>query len=201
MIKPVKKPRSAVVSRKTRETSISVSLNLDGSGTAKITTPFPFLTHMLELVARHGLVDLSITARGDIAVDAHHTVEDLGIVLGQAMAKALGKKEGIVRYGHAKVPMDEASAEVFLDISGRPFLVYDVSVPRKSLQGFDPSLMEDFFQGLVTHAGLTLHMASPYGRNTHHILEAVFKAFARALKEAVQRDPRVKGIPSTKGRL
>ncbi len=197
----MKKVRKSQVYRKTRETDISVSVNLDGSGKGKIATPFPFLNHMLELVARHGLFDFVIRAKGDTDVDAHHTVEDLGIVLGQAISRALGNKTGIVRYGYAKVPMDEASAEVFLDISGRPYLVYGVTVPRKSLQGFDPSLVEDFFQGLVTHAGLTLHMASPYGRNTHHILEAVFKAFARALKEAVGRDPRVKGIPSTKGRL
>lgn len=196
--------RKAQVSRKTRETDISISLNLDGSGKAKIRTPFPFLNHMFELVARHGLMDLAISARGDIEVDAHHTIEDLGIVFGQVIAKALGKKEGIVRYGHASVPMDEAATSVSLDISGRPFLRYDTmhGSLKMKIKDFDTSLVEHFFQGLVTHAGITLHLAdSSLGLDPHHILEAEFKAFARALKEAVKKDPRVRGVPSTKGKL
>ena len=196
--------RKARISRKTRETDISISLNLDGSGKARIKTPFPFLNHMFELVARHGLMDLVVSAQGDIEVDAHHTIEDLGIVFGQAIAKALGKKAGIVRYGHASVPMDEARSEASLDISGRPHLLY-VTVPdwgNKKINDFDTSLVKHFFQGLVTHAGITLHLAdSSSGSDPHHILEAEFKAFARALKEAVQKDPRVKGVPSTKGKL
>jgi len=195
------KIRKAQVKRKTRETDISVSLNLDGTGKAKINTPFPFLNHMLELVARHGLMDLSIIAKGDIEVDAHHTIEDLGIVLGQAIGKALGKKEGIVRYGFARIPMDEACAEVSLDLGGRPFLLYTVRTTQRKIQNFDISLVEDFFRATADHARLSLHIAALYGRNPHHILEAVFKAFARALREAVKRDPRVKGVPSSKGKL
>jgi len=200
----MKKMRKAKISRKTRETEISISLNLDGTGKAKINTPFPFLNHMLELVARHGLMDLTVAAKGDIEVDAHHTIEDLGIVFGQAIARALGKKEGIVRYGHAIVPMDEARTMVSLDISGRPYLEYESARTLRDvkIKDFDTSLVEHFFRGLVNHAGITLHIEDYQpGEDPHHILEAEFKAFARALREAVRRDPRVKGVPSTKGKL
>lgn len=194
--------RKAAVSRKTKETDIKLKLDIDGAGAYSINTSVPFLDHMLSLMSRHGLFDLEIKAMGDVEIDDHHTVEDTGIVLGKAFKQALGDMKGITRYGHASVPMDETLADVSLDISGRPFLVYRVEFPKKSrLRDFDPDLAEDFFQAFVSHAGITLHINVSYGRNTHHIIEAVFKAAGRALRQAVTLDPLVKGVPSTKGRL
>jgi len=200
----MKKMRKAKIIRKTRETEISISLNLDGTGKAKINTPFPFLNHMLELVARHGLMDLTVYAKGDIEVDAHHTIEDMGIVFGQAIARSLGKKAGIVRYGHAILPMDEALTMVSLDISGRPYLDYASArkLRGKKIKDFDTSLVEHFFRGVSNHAGITLHIEDyQRGKDAHHILEAEFKAFARALRDAVRIDPRERGVPSTKGKI
>ncbi len=194
--------RKAKVDRKTKETDIRIELDLEGSGSYKVDTSIPFLDHMLSLMSRHGLMDMKIKAKGDIEIDDHHTVEDTGIVLGKALRQALGDMKGIRRYGQASVPMDECLASVSLDISGRPYLVYKVEFPKKSkLKDFDPDLIEDFLQAFVSHAGVTLHIGVPYGRNTHHIIEAVFKALGRALRQAVEIDPRVKGVPSTKGRL
>jgi imidazoleglycerol-phosphate dehydratase len=194
--------RKSKLERKTKETEIRAELGLDGTGTYKIDTSIPFLDHMLSLMSRHGLFDLRITAKGDIEIDDHHTVEDAGIVLGKAFRKALGDMKGIRRYGQATVPMDECLASVSLDISGRPYLVYRVEFPKRSkLKGFDPDLIEDFFQAFVSHAAVTLHVGVAYGRNTHHIIEAVFKALGRALRQAAEIDPRVKGVPSTKGKL
>ena len=191
--------RRANVARKTKETDISVSVNLDGTGTHTIETTIPFLDHMLSLMSKHGLIDTKIKARGDTEIDYHHTVEDLGIVLGKAIKQALGDMKGISRYGQASVPMDETLATVSLDISGRPYLVYRVEFPKKGkLRNFDPDLIEDFLQAFVSNSGITLHVSIPYGRNTHHIIEAVFKALGRALRQAVTLDPRVKGVPSTK---
>jgi imidazoleglycerol-phosphate dehydratase len=194
--------RRADVERKTKETDIKVSVNLDGEGKYTINTSMPFLDHMLSLMSKHGLFDVRIKARGDIDVDYHHTVEDVGIVLGKAVKQALGDMKGISRYGQSTVPMDEALALVSLDISGRPYLVYKVEFPKKSkLKNFDSDLIEDFLQAFVSNSGITLHVGSPYGRNTHHIIEAIFKALGRALKQAVALDPRMKGIPSTKKML
>jgi len=194
--------RKAAIGRKTKETDISIDINLDGSGKYAINTSIPFLDHMLTLMCRHGLLDLKIRAKGDIEIDYHHTVEDTGITLGKAFRQALGDMKGICRYGMASVPMDEALASVCLDISGRPFLVYKVEFPKKSkLKEFDPDLIEDFLQAFVSAAGITLHVLVPYGRNTHHIIEAVFKALGRALRQASTIDSRVKGVPSTKGTL
>ncbi len=194
--------RKASIKRKTKETDISVELNLDGTGRYSIATSIPFLDHMLSLTARHGLMDMKLKAKGDIEIDYHHTVEDIGIVLGQAIKKALGDMQGIRRYGYASVPMDEALASVSLDISGRPYLIYKVSMPKKAkIKNFDPDLVEDFLQAFASNAGITLHVNAPYGRNTHHIVEAVFKALGRALKEAVSLEGRAKGVPSTKGRI
>jgi imidazoleglycerol-phosphate dehydratase len=194
--------RTAKVERKTRETDIKLSINLDGEGKYTIDTSIPFIDHMLSLMSKHGLFDARIKARGDTAVDYHHTVEDIGIVLGKAVKQALGDMTGISRYGQASVPMDEALATVSLDISGRPYLVYRVTFPRKSkIRNFDPDLIEDFLQAFAASCSVTLHVDSPYGRNTHHIIEAIFKALGRALKQAVSIDPRVKGVPSTKKRL
>ncbi len=194
--------RKAKVDRKTKETDIRIELDLEGSGSYKVDTSIPFLDHMLSLMSRHGLMDMKIKAKGDIEIDDHHTVEDTGIVFGKALKQALGDMKGIRRYGQASVPMDECLASVSLDISGRPYLVYKVEFPKKSkLKDFDPDLIEDFLQAFVSHAGVTLHVGVPYGRNTHHIIEAVFKALGRALRQAVEIDPRVKGVPSTKGRL
>lgn len=191
--------RRANVARKTKETDISVSVNLDGTGTHTIETTIPFLDHMLSLMSKHGLIDTKIKARGDTEIDYHHTVEDLGIVLGKAIKQALGDMKGISRYGQASVPMDETLASVSLDISGRPYLVYRVEFPKKGkLRNFDPDLIEDFLQAFVSNSGITLHVLIPYGRNTHHIIEAIFKALGRALRQAVTLDPRVKGVPSTK---
>jgi imidazoleglycerol-phosphate dehydratase len=194
--------RRADVERKTKETDIKVSVNLDGEGKYTINTSMPFLDHMLSLMSKHGLFDVRIKARGDIEVDYHHTVEDVGIVLGKAVKQALGDMKGISRYGQSAVPMDEALALVSLDISGRPYLVYKVEFPKKSkLKNFDSDLIEDFLQAFVSNSGITLHVGCPYGRNTHHIIEAIFKALGRALKQAVALDPRMKGIPSTKKML
>ena len=194
--------RTAKVERKTKETDIRLSINLDGEGKYIIDTSIPFIDHMLSLMSKHGLFDMKIKARGDIDVDYHHTVEDIGIVLGTAIKQALGNMKGISRYGQASVPMDEALAVVSLDLSGRPYLVYRVGFPKKSkIKNFDPDLIEDFLQAFAGNCSVTLHVESPYGRNTHHIIEAIFKALGRALKQAVSIDPRVKDVPSTKRRL
>ena len=194
--------RSASISRKTRETDITVELALDGAGVSKLVTGLPFLEHMLEQVARHGVFDLSIEARGDLEIDAHHTVEDIGITLGQAFAGALGDKQGIRRYGHAYVPLDEALSRVVVDCSGRPGLSYEVSFPRARIGDFDVDLLGEFFQAFTNHARVTLHIDNLRGRNSHHIAETVFKAFGRALRMAVENDPRMSGaLPSTKGTL
>jgi imidazoleglycerol-phosphate dehydratase len=194
--------RKAEISRQTRETQIRVSVNLDGRGTSRLETGLPFFEHMLEQVARHGLIDLEIIATGDLEIDAHHTVEDVGITLGQAMAQAIGDKAGIRRYGHAFVPLDEALSRVVVDFSGRPGLEYHVEFPRARIGEFDVDLLFEFFQGFVNHAQTTVHIDNLRGRNAHHIAETVFKAFGRALRAAAEPDPRLDGdIPSTKGSL
>lgn len=193
--------RSATIERITKETKIKLSLTLDGSGTSKICTSVPFLDHMLNLFARHGLFDLEVEACGDIDIDFHHTVEDIGIVLGEAVKKALGDKKGIRRYGQASVPMDETLASVAVDISGRPYLVYHVNLPKVKIGEFDVELAREFFQAFVNHCGLNLHINVMYGENVHHIIEACFKAFARAMDMATRLDPRVEGVMSTKGML
>lgn len=194
--------RSASVSRDTLETRIEVSVDLDGSGQADFETGIPFLEHMLEQVARHGLVDLSVRAQGDLHVDAHHTVEDIGITLGQALTRALGDKRGIRRYGHAYVPLDEALSRVVIDLSGRPGLVFEVSFARARVGDFDVDLAHEFFQGFVNHAAATVHIDNLRGTNAHHQIETIFKAFGRALRAAVEPDPRAAGVtPSTKGTL
>ncbi|MFQ6021663.1 MAG: imidazoleglycerol-phosphate dehydratase HisB [Acidiferrobacterales bacterium] len=194
--------RIAHVSRTTKETQISVALNLDGVGTSKLDAGLPFLEHMLDQVARHGLIDLTIKAKGDLTVDAHHTVEDVGITFGQAVTKALGDKKGIRRYGHAYIPLDEALSRVVIDFSGRPGLEYRVDFPRARISDFDVDLIHEFFHGFCNHALVTLHIDSLQGKNSHHIAETVFKAFGRALRMGVERDSRTKEIvPSTKGSL
>lgn len=194
--------RRADVKRKTKETDISVEIEIDGSGNYEIDTSIPFLDHMLSLMAMHGLFDLNVKARGDIEVDDHHTVEDVGIVLGTAIKKAISDMKGFTRYGYASIPMDETLASVSVDISGRPFLVYNVVFPKRSrIKGFDPDLIEDFLHAFVTNAGITLHVNVSYGRNTHHIIEAVFKGLGRALRQALSIDPRMKGLPTTKGKI
>ena len=194
--------RTARVDRNTNETQISVSVNLDGDGKAVFDTSIPFLEHMLDQVARHGMVDLDISAKGDRHIDDHHTVEDIGITLGQAFAKAAGDKAGIRRYGHAYVPLDEALSRVVIDFSGRPGLEYGVTYPRARIGEFDVDLFHEFFQGFVNHANVTLHIDSIRGSNAHHIAETVFKAFGRAVRMALEADPRLAGvIPSTKGSL
>jgi imidazoleglycerol-phosphate dehydratase len=194
--------RSASVSRHTLETQITVTLNLDGKGDCQLQTGVPFLEHMLDQVARHGLIDLDIHAQGDLHIDAHHTVEDIGITLGQAFAQALGDKKGIYRYGHAYVPLDEALSRVVLDCSGRPGLEFHVEFPRARIGDFEVELFHEFFQGFVNHAQITLHISNLHGENSHHIIETVFKAFGRALRMAITPDPRMQGImPSTKGTL
>jgi len=194
--------RTASVNRDTQETRITVTVNLDGTGSAELDTGLPFFEHMLTQVARHGLIDLSIKADGDLEVDAHHTVEDVGIVLGQAIAQAAGDKSGINRYGHAYVPLDEALSRVVVDFSGRPGLVYAVDYVRGRVGDFDLDLLREFFQGFVNHAQLTLHADNLRGDNAHHQAETLFKAFGRALRMALSRDERMAGqIPSTKGSL
>ncbi len=193
--------REAQVSRNTLETQISVKINLDGSGKAKLATGVPFLDHMLDQVARHGLFDLEIAAEGDLHIDAHHTVEDIGITLGQAFAKAVGDKKGVRRYGHAYVPLDEALSRVVADLSGRPGLDMRIEFARARIGDFDVDLLREFFQGFVNHALVTLHIDNLKGDNAHHQAETAFKAFGRALRMAVELDPRVGGVPSTKGSL
>jgi imidazoleglycerol-phosphate dehydratase len=193
--------RKAKVERKTKETDISISLNLDGKGRYDIHTSIPFLDHMLALLSFHSKIDLEIEASGDIEIDYHHLMEDLGIVFGEAIRKALGEKTGIRRYGNATVPMDESLAQVIIDLSGRPYLVYKVKQPKVSVRGLEFSLFEDFFRSVINHAMMNLHIIVPYGRDLHHIFEAIFKAFGRSLREAVSLDPAMKGLPSTKGKL
>uniref|UniRef100_A0A831TYS0 Imidazoleglycerol-phosphate dehydratase n=1 Tax=Geobacter metallireducens TaxID=28232 RepID=A0A831TYS0_GEOME len=194
-------PRKATIERVTKETQIKLSLEIDGTGEAKICTSVPFLDHMLDLFARHGLFNLQVDARGDIDIDFHHTVEDIGIVLGQALKEALGDKKGIRRYGQASVPMDETLAGVAVDISGRPYLVYHVSLPKVKIGEFDVELVREFFQAVVNNLGANIHLNVMYGDNVHHIIEACFKAFARAMDQATQVDPRIEGVMSTKGKL
>ena len=193
--------RSAQIERNTNETKIRLSLNLDGTGKSICRTGIGFLDHMLTLFAVHGHFDLTVRATGDLDVDCHHTVEDVALTLGEALRKALGDKVGIHRYGSMLLPMDEALAEVILDISGRSYLVWHADIPRVSLGLFDTEMGEDFFRALSVQSGMTLHINVPYGRNTHHMLEAIFKGFGRALSEAVAIDPRVHGIMSSKGAL
>lgn len=193
--------RTGTVKRDTTETKIDLTLVIDGSGESDVSTGIPFFDHMLTLFARHGLFDLIVKARGDIGVDAHHTVEDVGICLGQAFREALGEKKGIVRYGSSLLPMDESLVAVALDISGRPYLVYNVDVPAEVIGTFDTTLVEEFLQALCNNIGLTLHVRKFDGRNAHHIVEAVFKGLGRALDMATAIDARVKDVPSTKGSL
>ena len=193
--------RTATIDRTTQETKISLTLNLDGRGDHQIESGVPFFDHMLAQIARHGFFDLQISARGDLEVDAHHTVEDLGICLGEAFKKTLGDKVGVRRYGRGTMPMHEALAAVVLDFSGRPFLVYNVPLPKAQVGSFDLELVEEFFTAFCNHAGANVHVNLAYGDNLHHIVEAVFKAFARALDEATQFDPRVEGVLSSKGTL
>ncbi|MBE0615582.1 MAG: imidazoleglycerol-phosphate dehydratase HisB [Burkholderiales bacterium] len=194
--------RTASVTRKTSETQISVSLNLDGVGSSKLDTGLPFLDHMLDQVARHGMIDLEIAAKGDLHIDGHHTVEDVGIALGQAVAAAVGDKRGLRRYGHAYVPLDEALSRVVIDFSGRPGLEYQLKFSRAWIGEFDVDLVHEFFQGFVNHAQVSLHIDNLRGDNAHHQCETVFKAFGRALRMAAEPDPRAAGtIPSTKGSL
>lgn len=196
-------PRKAKVERKTKETDITVTLGLDGKGDYRIDTSIPFLDHMLSLMSRHGHLDLKVRAEGDIEVDYHHLMEDTGIVIGEALRKALGKKERLRRYGDSLTPMDESLAQVAVDLSGRPFLVYKVKTSRRGgqIKDIDVSLFEDFFRALSNHAGMNLHIMLIHGRDLHHIFEAVFKGFGRALQSAVSLHPRGRGVPSTKGKL
>lgn len=194
--------RRATVTRDTLETQITATVNLDGSGMSNLDTGIPFLEHMLDQIARHGMIDLDISAKGDLHIDDHHTVEDIGITLGQAVAQAVGDKKGIVRYGHAYVPLDEALSRVVIDFSGRPGLVYEVEYTRAAVGGFDVDLFLEFFQGFVNHALVTLHIDNLRGDNTHHQAETVFKAFGRAVRMALSPDARMAGVtPSTKGVL
>jgi imidazoleglycerol-phosphate dehydratase len=194
--------RTASVTRNTLETQITAEVNLDGTGLAEFDTGIPFLEHMLDQIARHGLIDLSIKAKGDLHIDDHHTVEDIGITLGMAFAKAVGNKQGMTRYGHAYVPLDEALSRVVIDFSGRAGLIYEIPFTRASVGGFDVDLFAEFFHGFVNHAQVTLHIDNLRGVNTHHQIETVFKAFGRALRMALSPDPRMAGLtPSTKGVL
>ena len=194
--------RTASVERNTNETQISIQLNLDGTGQSSLKTGLPFFEHMIDQIARHGMLDLNIDAKGDLEIDAHHTVEDVGIALGQAFSQAIGDKKGVVRYGHAYVPLDEALSRVVIDFSGRPGLEFRVQFPRARVGDFDVDLTHEFFQGFVNHANVTLHIDSLSGVNSHHIAETIFKAFGRALRMAAAPDERMQGIiPSTKGSL
>jgi len=195
------KKRIAEIKRKTKETDISLRLTLDGDGKSNISTGIPFFNHMLELFSRHGLFNLTLKAKGDIEVDFHHTVEDVGICLGQAITKALGDKRGIRRYGEATIPMDEALASVSVDLSGRSFLAYNAKIRRIKIGDFNAGLVKEFFRAFVDQANITLHINLLSGEDIHHCIEAIFKAFARAMRQAAELDPRVKGIPSTKGKL
>ncbi|WP_415033232.1 imidazoleglycerol-phosphate dehydratase HisB [Azonexus sp.] len=194
--------RQAEIARNTLETQITAKVNLDGSGQGKLATGVPFLDHMLDQIVRHGLIDIDIAAHGDLHIDAHHTVEDAGITIGQALAKAWGDKKGLTRYGHSYVPLDEALTRVVIDLSGRPGLSFNVEFTRATIGGFDVDLIAEFFQGLVNHAGMTLHIDNLRGKNAHHQAETIFKAFGRALRMAVTPDERMAGsLPSTKGAL
>ena len=194
--------RQAEIARNTLETQITAKVNLDGSGQGKLATGVPFLDHMLDQIVRHGLIDIDIEAQGDLHIDAHHTVEDAGITLDQALARAWGDKKGLTRYGHSYVPLDEALTRVVIDLSGRPGLSFNVEFTRATIGGFDVDLIAEFFQGLVNHAGMTLHIDNLRGKNAHHQAETIFKAFGRALRMAVTPDPRMAGaLPSTKGAL
>ncbi len=195
------KKRTARIIRTTRETDIAIHLNLDGDGTYKNRTGIAFLDHMLDLLAKHALLDLTVKARGDLAVDYHHTVEDVGLALGEALNQALGDRAGINRYGWSLVPMDEALCRVALDLGGRPYLVYSLATKKRKIRDFDVDLMEEFFRGFVTQGRMNLHIAHLYGQEPHHALESVFKGVAKALLAAAARNPRVKGVPSSKGRL
>jgi len=195
-------PRIAQVERNTLETKIKIGINLDGNGASSFDTGLPFLDHMLDQIARHGLIDIDVVAQGDLEIDAHHSVEDIGITLGQAFAQALGDKKGIYRYGHAYVPLDESLSRVVVDFSGRPSLFYQVEFHRAMIGSFDVDLLKEFFQGFVNHAGVTLHIDNLKSGNAHHIAETVFKAFGRAIRMAISFDSRMAGIiPSTKGNL
>jgi len=193
--------RKGRVHRKTKETDIAISIDLDGTGQHQVDTPFPFLSHMLSAFSKHGFFDLEIAASGDVEIDDHHTTEDIGIVLGEVFAKAWGDKTGIRRFGSALIPLDEALAQVTVDLSGRPYLVYKVKMPRKKIKSFDCEMIEHFFRSVVDQCRINLHINLCYGKDPHHILEAVFKAFGRALDQATQIDPRQRGVASTKGRL
>ncbi len=193
--------RTAQIKRDTSETEISVSLNLDGKGEHDIKTSIPFLDHMLAQVARHGLFDITVKAKGDTHIDFHHTVEDVGITLGQAFAKALGDKKGIRRFSDVSIPLNEALAQCVIDISGRAFLIFNVDLPKTKIGEFDVELVSEFFHAFAGNSGITIHINSPYWTNLHHVVEAIFKSFARALDHACSLDPRTKDIPSTKGRL
>ena len=194
--------RDATVTRTTSETAISVSISLDGTGSAKISTGVGFFDHMLDQLAKHSLIDMTITAKGDLHIDDHHTVEDVGIALGQALSKALGDKKGIRRYGHFALAMDDAQIACALDLSARPYLICNLDFPTPKIGSFDSELVREFFQALSTHGGITLHIDKKHGFNSHHIAEAAFKAVARSLREAVEPDPRMAGVlPSTKGAL
>ncbi|MDX8395171.1 MAG: imidazoleglycerol-phosphate dehydratase HisB [Mariprofundaceae bacterium] len=193
--------RTASIERSTKETSIKLSLNLDGTGKSNLNSSIPFLDHMLEQISRHGLIDLTVDAKGDREIDDHHTVEDIGICLGEALRDAIGDKSGIIRYGHAYIPLDEALSRVVLDFSGRPGLEYHIDFPKETVGGFDIDLFKEFFQAVSNHARVTLHIDNLRGNNNHHIIETVFKAFGRALRMAIEADPRQSGIPSTKGAL
>jgi imidazoleglycerol-phosphate dehydratase len=193
--------RKAAIRRKTTETDISLEINLDGTGENKIDTTIPFLNHMLQLFSKHGMINLSVHGRGDTEIDDHHLVEDIGICLGQALKKALGKREGISRYGYAVVPMDESLSSVAIDISGRSYLVWNAEFSEQMIGQFNPGLLYEFFKSFSDHSGITLHVALNYGRNSHHKAEAIFKAFARALHSAVEIDESIRGVLSTKGSL
>lgn len=193
--------RKALVERKTKETDIAVEIDLDGTGKSQIETPLPFLSHMLEQIARHGSFDLSVRAEGDVEIDGHHTTEDVGIVLGSAVRQALGDRHGIRRYGSATLPMDEALVTAALDLSGRPYFVFRVPIPKAKLGNFDTELCEVFFEAFARSAQVNLHLVMHEGQNLHHIIEISFKAFSRALREATELDPRSPGVPSTKGSL